>query len=274
MGFPHPNQIQEKRSIPQVKYQGGATPLRSNTRTGTSHSDQIPGRSYLLKATYCEDGTPPGRIPGICYSYRASTTAVSPLETKYQERDILFRSSTKREGRPFRSHTRAALSLKSEIRGRGYPSRSNTRAGESPPDRIPGRRYTIGGNTRAGGSFQIKYQRGAAPFRSITRSALPFRGKLPGWGRPSKSDTREKVPSLRRIPGRRYPIQIKYHRADIPFRSNTRTALSSKSEIPGNGYPPGPNTRDRMPPTGQIPERCYYLEAKYMGVGYPIQIKY
>ena len=112
--------------------------------------------------------------------------------------------------------------------------------------------------------LQIDYQGGATHSGQIPGRRYHLGANYSGGIAPSISNTRRRIPSSRRIPGRCYPIQTRYQYGAIPSISNTRAVLSSKSEIPGKGYPPRSNTRDRMPPTCQILERCYPLEAKYL----------
>ena len=83
----------------QIKYQDGAIPFRSNTRTLLSFRNIIPGWGYPLQIKYKGGIFHSDQIPGRCY----------PLGTKNQDGVI-----------PFRSNTRTALSFRSKIPGWGY----------------------------------------------------------------------------------------------------------------------------------------------------------
>ena len=139
---------------PSDKIPGRAIPFRSNTRTALSFlkscRNKIPGWGYSLQIKYQGGLSPLDQIPGRCYPLEKNTRMGIPLQIKYQDRTT-----------PFRSNSRAVLSLRNKIPGWGYPlhieyqcsvilQRQNTVMGLPPSDLIAERGYPL----------QIKYQGG------------------------------------------------------------------------------------------------------------------
>ena len=128
---------------------------------------------------------------------------------------------------------------------------------------------------------QAKYQ-GRIPLKGKYQNGVILRSRIPGNGYPLQIQFRKGAAPSDQIPGRRYPFKAKYQGGvtppdHIPGQGNPTDRIPGRryrlGGTPGSGNPFRLNTRAGPPSSGQLPRRCYPLEANFPD-GAALQIKY